>query len=177
MSQTTQLEPFELELQARCFYWARKFKVEVDYPKYRDWKLAHDSVSPSYPQIAHASAPPSYSQGSSTNDSATSQPIVTKDNTPETLPSHTEPLLEDTPAPPAPYPPSFDEVVEMIQSGRGHLLPGIKTIPPTVLADKITAPTVDLRKKPWEKDDVSLQAGGMFGDKRDIFIKQEENEP
>lgn len=173
MSQTTQLEPLELELQARCFYWARKFKVEVDYLKYRDWKMAHSSEPPNH-QVAHTSTPPTYSQSFSIDDLGANQPVATENNTSEILPSYTEPLSEDTLSPPAPYPPSFDEVVEMIQSGRGHLLPGIKTIPPTVLTDKITTSTVDLRKKPWEKDDVPPQAGGMFGDKRDIFINQEE---
>ena len=52
--------------------------------------------------------------------------------------------------PPAPYPTSFSQIVELITSGEP--IPGIKEVPDTVLEGQASQPTTAKRKKPWEKD-------------------------
>lgn len=52
--------------------------------------------------------------------------------------------------PPAPYPTSFSEIVELITSGEP--IPGIKEVPDTVLEGQSSQPTTVKRKKPWEED-------------------------
>lgn len=165
MSKTTELEPNELELRAKCFYWARKFKTDIDFPKYRSWKIAQN---PETHALSSHDSINSLTMDLSQSNIADNAP---SNNTSPASDSHEkETSFEE---PPAPYPQNFAEVAELITSGRGHLLPGTKQIAPIVLADKITAPTKELRRKPWEKDDTELKVGGMFGDRRDIFIKQE----
>ena len=61
------------------------------------------------------------------------------------------PTPATTSEPPAPYPTSFAQIVELISSGQP--VPGIKEIPPTVLEGQGTQATKARRKKPWEKDD------------------------
>ena len=53
--------------------------------------------------------------------------------------------------PPAPYPTSFAQIVELISTGQP--VPGIKEIPATVLEGQGTAAVKARRKKPWEKDE------------------------
>ena len=53
--------------------------------------------------------------------------------------------------PPAPYPTSFSQIVELITSG--DPIPGIKEVPDTVLQGRSSQPTTVERRKPWEKDD------------------------
>ena len=53
--------------------------------------------------------------------------------------------------PPAPYPTSFSQIVELITSGEP--IPGIKEVPDIVLEGQASKPTTVKRKKPWEKDD------------------------
>lgn len=53
--------------------------------------------------------------------------------------------------PPAPYPTSVSQIVEMITSGEP--IPGIREVPDTVLEGQASQPTATNRKKPWEKDD------------------------
>ena len=55
--------------------------------------------------------------------------------------------------PPAPYPTSFSQIVELITSG--DPIPGIKKVPDTVLQGRSSQPTTVKRKKPWEKDNTS----------------------
>lgn len=72
---------------------------------------------------------------------------------PTTTAPNPEPKLESEPTPP--YPTTFAEIVDLITQNKP--IPGIETIPDTVLdpgsskADKATR-----RKKPWERDDISL---------------------
>ncbi len=54
--------------------------------------------------------------------------------------------------PPAPYPTSFSQMVELITTGQP--IPGIKEIPDTVLEGRASRATPVKRKKPWEKDDI-----------------------
>jgi hypothetical protein len=66
----------------------------------------------------------------------------------------------------APYPPTFLQIVELIQSGAP--IPGIMDIPDTVLTGQGSAPTAAPRRKPWEKEgSEEIVVGGTFGDARD----------
>ena len=49
----------------------------------------------------------------------------------------------------APYPSSFNHIVELITSGAP--IPGIKEIPDTILEGQASEPTRSVRRKPWEK--------------------------
>jgi hypothetical protein len=93
--------------------------------------------------------------------------------------------MDSSPPADAPYPPTFAEIVSMIQSGAQ--IPGIVDIPDTVLPDKATKASEKKRRKPWETDvpEAVLQGAGtelengekvegMFGDPaRDRVIVQE----
>jgi len=162
MSKTSNVDGNELQIRAKCFYWERKFKTKVDESNYRSWKSAQDQN-------------PNESVGSLATD--LSQAAINDDKSSATT-SRTSSMLasitaESSGADETPYPIDFNAVADMITSGRGHLLPGNRQIPETVLADMVTPPTKELRKKPWEKEGAELPIGGMFGDRRDIFIKQE----
>lgn len=162
MLQSANLTPYELELRARCFYWTRKTKAKVDFVSYQSWKAAQ---SQTYATPSVDSLVKSLGQSTLTETASSASTQLQPESSPTSTTSAGEP--------PAPYPQNFAEVAEMITSGRGHLLPGIKDIPPIILAEKITPPTKELRKKPWEKDESPITTGGMYGDRRDIFIKQE----
>ena len=51
--------------------------------------------------------------------------------------------------PPAPYPTSFEQIVELISTGQP--IPGIKDVPDTVLEGQASQPSAARRKKPWDK--------------------------
>ena len=53
--------------------------------------------------------------------------------------------------PPAPYPVSFSQIVELITNGEP--IPGIKEVPTTVLDGQTSQPTSARRRKPWETGD------------------------
>ncbi|TVY34099.1 hypothetical protein LSUB1_G006175 [Lachnellula subtilissima] len=86
-------------------------------------------------------------------------------------PSTTEDDMSITKTPPAqpnggaPYPPTFKQIVELIQSGAP--IPGIMDIPDTVLTGQGSTPQAPKRRKPWEKEDSEEVMGGTFGDARD----------
>ena len=52
--------------------------------------------------------------------------------------------------PPAPYPVSFSQIVELITTGQP--IPGIKEVPDVLLEGQASHPVSAKRKKPWEKD-------------------------
>ena len=52
--------------------------------------------------------------------------------------------------PPAPYPTSFGQIVDLITTGQP--VPGIKEVPDTILEGQASQPSTTKRKKPWEKD-------------------------
>lgn len=87
------------------------------------------------------------------------------------------PLTETSAPDPAPYPPTFAEIVALITSGAD--IPGIKDIPDAVYPLSTNSmPIAPRRRKPWEKDvpeDVILNGmkEGTFGDHRDNHIVQE----
>ena len=106
---------------------ARKFEVPVDFSAYKEWRLQHKCPS------AQTGAPALNGVSS----------IETKVN---------ESMASTTPStdPPAPYPSTFSQIVDLITTGQP--VPGIKDIPDTVLAGQETQSTTAKRKKPWEKD-------------------------
>ena len=64
--------------------------------------------------------------------------------------------------PPAPYPVSFSEIVELITTGQP--IPGIKEVPDTLLEGQASRPTTAKRKKPWEKDGTeNVDSGNGMG--------------
>ncbi|KAB8301212.1 hypothetical protein EYC80_003101 [Monilinia laxa] len=143
----------ELTLRAQCFYLSRKKNVVIDFDGYKAY-LTTQSSDPSM---------------------TTALPL---NNTP----SSNAPLHHENDLPPAStttdqttalYPPSFAEIVAMIQAGTP--IPGIRDIPDTVLTDQGTKPVARKRRKPWENDvdEETIQGGGTFGDHRDIIIQQE----
>ncbi|RAL58286.1 hypothetical protein DID88_002241 [Monilinia fructigena] len=143
----------ELTIRAQCFYLSRKKNVVIDFDGYKAY-LTTQSSDPS---------------------TTTALPL-------NTTPSSNAPLHHENDLPPAstttnqktaPYPPSFAEIVAMIQAGIP--IPGIRDIPDTVLTDQGTKPVARKRRKPWEKDvdEETIQGGGTFGDHRDIIIQQE----
>ena len=58
--------------------------------------------------------------------------------------------------PPAPYPISFSQIVELITSGEP--IPGIKEVPDTVLEGQVSQPMTAKRRKPWEAGDGDADA-------------------
>ena len=54
--------------------------------------------------------------------------------------------------PPAPYPTSFSQIVDLITSGQP--IPGVKQVPDTLLAGQESQPISAKRKKPWEQSDI-----------------------
>ena len=56
-----------------------------------------------------------------------------------------------TQEPPAPYPTSFSQIVDLITNGQP--IPGIKDVPDTLLTGQESQPTTAKRKKPWEDQD------------------------
>ena len=65
--------------------------------------------------------------------------------------------LANNSGPPAPYPTSFSQIVELITTGQP--VPGIKDIPDTILEGQASQVTSAKRKKPWEKDDTGNSSG------------------
>ncbi|KAF2734156.1 hypothetical protein EJ04DRAFT_543731 [Polyplosphaeria fusca] len=119
----------ELTLRARCFYYARKYNVNIDFDGYK----AYRSSTPQQPLNPDSVQAPA---ASSSSESAAG-----------ILPGASSNPNE----PPAPYPTSFAHIVELVTTGQP--IPGIKDIPNTVLTGQGTQPSRAKRKKPWEKDD------------------------
>lgn len=64
--------------------------------------------------------------------------------------------------PPAPYPISFSQIVELITTGQP--IPGIKEVPDTLLEGQASQATTAKRKKPWEKDTTeNVDSGSGMG--------------
>ncbi|KAM0711122.1 hypothetical protein Q7P35_001861 [Cladosporium inversicolor] len=116
-----------LTLRAKCFYYARKSGMKVDFEGYKRWVedgrgdgqtngLGSQSVEEA-PAVQSAE-----SQGASTGSGAMGD---------------------------APKPASFAEICELIAEGKP--IPGIKDIPDTVLEGQSTVSQAAKRTKPWEK--------------------------
>ncbi|KAH7355947.1 hypothetical protein BKA66DRAFT_539632 [Pyrenochaeta sp. MPI-SDFR-AT-0127] len=122
----------ELALRARCFYYARKYTINVDFDAYKAYRSARNRPPPSPPTSTDVLSP---LEGLPAPDTA----------------GGILPAPENPNEPPAPYPTSFAHIVELITSGKP--VPGIKEIPPTVLEGQGTQAAKARRKKPWEKDE------------------------
>ncbi|MCJ1399157.1 hypothetical protein MMC11_002359 [Xylographa trunciseda] len=122
----------QLTLRARCFYYARKHNMAIDFDAYRAWHARQGSPTQTMPNDAvPQSCTPGEEQISSPSYLATS-----------------ERLNNESAEPPAPYPLSFSHIVDLITSGQP--VPGVKDIPNTVLDGQASQPIRSQRKKPWE---------------------------
>tara|TARA_R110002003_G_scaffold120_1_gene10598 strand:- start:8047 stop:8604 length:558 start_codon:yes stop_codon:yes gene_type:complete len=134
-SNSTPEQAAELALRARCFYYARKFNVNIDFDGYKAYRTARGRPPPTPPSVNGTQ--PSLAMAPVPGSSEGSGGIM--------------PAPADASEPPAPYPTSFAQIVELITSGQP--IPGIKEIPTTVLTGQGTEPAKPRRKKPWEEDD------------------------
>ncbi|TVY22661.1 hypothetical protein LHYA1_G008363 [Lachnellula hyalina] len=147
----SQLE--DLTLRAQCFYLSRKRSTPIDFDAYKTYLSTKQPPTP----ISNSKEPPTQTARQTTSE-----------NIP---PSTTEDDMSITKTPPAqpngdaPYPPTFKQIVELIQSGAP--IPGIMDIPDTVLTGQGSTPQAPKRRKPWEKEDSEEVVGGTFGDARD----------
>ena len=111
---------------------SRKHNVQIDFAGYRDWHaqqiLSHPTVNGN-PQ----GLPPSSNEPSVVSTALDPTPTAS--------------ITPDGEA--APYPLSFNHIVELITSGQP--IPGIKDVPDTVLEGQASQATKVRRKKPWEK--------------------------
>lgn len=117
-----------------CAKPCRKFSVNIDFDAYKAYRTAHGRQS-------------IVSNGVRANSIYSSAELA--DGIP--------PAPSSNPSePPAPYPTSFAHIVELVTTGQP--IPGIKDIPSTVLVGQGTQPAQTRRKKPWEKDEITVSA-------------------
>lgn len=148
----------QLELRARCFYFSRyatsdilrKVLPELNCPNSskKNLPINFDAY-----QAWHSQKPSSPPPNATSSNGRASGAIPSSDNTTTLLSSttHNPSVGTNSSEPPAPYPTSFSQMVELITTGQP--IPGIKQIPDTVLEGRSSQATLVKRKKPWEKDD------------------------
>lgn len=124
-----------LTLRAKCFYYARKIGTSIDPTAYRDWRERRVTASDS---LANGNIAVSDTQAAPSNDDR------------NTAMRHETSGTGDEP--PAPYPNTFSQIVELISTGQP--IPGIKEIPETVLEGQASQAVAGKRRKPWEKGEV-----------------------
>ncbi|KAK3169938.1 hypothetical protein OEA41_009322 [Lepraria neglecta] len=127
-----------LTLRARCFYFSRKNNIPVDFNAYQTWRSQR--ANSSLPNGTSSTAPISNSTAPSIVSSGSGQAARNETNATTT-----------SSEPPAPYPTSFSQIVELITNGQP--IPGIQEVPDTVLEGQASQATTTKRKKPWEADD------------------------
>ncbi|OAL44788.1 hypothetical protein IQ07DRAFT_521441 [Pyrenochaeta sp. DS3sAY3a] len=137
-SNSTPEQAAELALRARCFYYARKFNTNIDFDSYKAYRNSRNRPPPTPPTTNGGSV--AADQGLLANSDASSAGGIM-------------PTPADPNEPPAPYPTSFAQIVELITSGQP--VPGIKDIPTTILTGQGTEAVKAKRKKPWEKDETT----------------------
>ena len=115
----------------------RKYDVSVDYDAYERWHSQHS---------AHATV---NGDSNLSHVSETSGPLDS--DVPTTI-------VADQSEASAPYPMSFNHVVDLIT--KGESIPGIKEIPDTVLEGQASQSTTGRRQKPWEKVDARPESEG-----------------
>ena len=118
----------------------RKHNVPVDFDAYIAWRAQQASQ----PFLNGYVPPQSACQSSPNNSLATSSTVVEGDLAGSTS--------SQTREPPAPYPTSFSQIVDLITTGQP--IPGVKQVPDTLLAGQESQPTTAKRKKPWEQGDI-----------------------
>lgn len=119
--------------RAKCFYYARKSGRPVDFDAYGRWKMQQGQASIR-----------------STNGESRQEVSLSseKESSSSTLRHEQNGSSEE---PPAPYPNTFSQIVELISTGQA--IPGIKEVPGTVLEGQSSAPVAGKRRKPWERDE------------------------
>lgn len=120
--------------------------MPVDFSAYKQWRLQHNY-----------SVVETTSNGISINGTSTDAEGQNEAVTP----------TKSSANPPAPYPPTFSQIVDLISTGLP--IPGIKDIPDTVLAGQETQPSTAKRKKPWEKAETEAMGGVQGGQRADGF--------
>ncbi|TVY90665.1 hypothetical protein LAWI1_G001411 [Lachnellula willkommii] len=143
----SQLE--DLTLRAQCFYLSRKKSTPIDFDAYKTYLSTKQPPTQTTQPTTSENLPPSSTEDMSITKTPPSQPNGD-----------------------APYPPTFKQIVELIQSGAP--IPGIMDIPDTVLTGQGSTPQAPKRRKPWEKEDSEEVVGGTFGDARDEAPIQQE---
>ena len=133
LSSTPSQDPELLTLRARCFYFARKQNVPIDFSSYLSWRSAQN-----LPRVSSFTPDGRPAPEAATN--GVSQELCLDVN-PGQQPEE----------PAAPYPSSFDQIVELIT--KGEPIPGIKAVPDTLLAGQESTAITAKRKKPWERDE------------------------
>ncbi|KIW18299.1 hypothetical protein PV08_02587 [Exophiala spinifera] len=127
----------ELVLQARCFYFSRKFALPpIDPVAYSSWLLSRSQADPSPSRDPQSQIP-------------VAQHISSAEESVPSAVSQLNPASSSEPEPP--YPTSFAHIVDLIT--RNMPIPGIEEIPNTVLepgSSKIDKNP--RRRKPWETD-------------------------
>ena len=123
-----------------------KNNVTLDFDAYRDWRaqnhrlqVTSDPYTQEHPVQSLAGRNPADNVFLPTGENATNVAV---------------PQPGDQPAP---YPISFNQIVDLITTGQ--TVPGIKDVPDTVLAGQESRPSTAKRMKPWEKVDNEAQAG------------------
>lgn len=117
-----------LTLRAKCYYFARKAGMPVDFDGYRRWV-----------ETLRGSAPTN-----GTHPVPGEQEAIVRDEA-STSGGGSVGGMSD-----APRPASFAEICDMIAEGKP--IPGIKEIPDTVLEGQASESITQKRKKPWEKE-------------------------
>ena len=130
LSSNATQDPELLTLRARCFYFARKHHVSIDFESYKIWRSEQN-----LPRVtANREA------ATETQTNGITQEIEKSEVT----------SVQEPNEPAAPYPSSFSRIVDLIT--KGEPIPGIKEIPDTLLVGQESSPATAKRKKPWEKD-------------------------
>ncbi|TGZ85115.1 hypothetical protein EX30DRAFT_368227 [Ascodesmis nigricans] len=167
----------ELTLRAKCFFWKRKNGTNVDFTDFKSWIAASN---PSHPLgLSSSSSPtppsdplaPTALTAPNPTLSALSPPpppppsrTITDSTTPSFLPNQKPGEVIATAAPAdddAPYPKSFQEIVDLITSGKP--IPGIKEIPDIVKEGEGSKSEREVRRKPWEIAAEKRAEGGLGG--------------
>lgn len=131
-------DPELLTLRARCFYFARKHHISVDFEAYKEWRSEHSLPSANVTRVGPV------------------PDIHTNGIAQETGKADESPLQEKPDESAAPYPSSFSQIVDLIT--KGEPIPGIREIPDTLLVGQESSPATAKRKKPWEGDQALEEA-------------------
>ena len=124
-----------LTQRAKCFYYARKNGQPVDFDAYKHWHEQQVQVSLAGTNGHVGQEGPSSEANEDRNTALRHEQNGSSEE------------------PPAPYPNSFSQIVELISTGQP--IPGIKEVPGIVLEGQSSVPVAGKRRKPWEKDGTS----------------------
>ena len=125
-----------------------KHGVHIDPAKYERWRAQQTKDAPNHSIVGSGG-------GGGQDDVVRSEEhrgasISTK-LSPTPTANDASIVTDNAETPDAPYPTSFSEIVELINSGKP--IQGIKDIPDTVLEGQASQSSKTTRQKPWEKND------------------------